>query len=112
MALLTLTSIPQLKLMAAVLGLHATTSIVKILGLSMSQVWFWSDSMNVLCWVRGRGHQFCLFVANHIGEIQNSTDPEQWQYISTKENLADLCSRGSSAQELAQNELRWNGPSF
>ena len=58
------------------------------------------------------GRQFRLFVANRIGEIQNSTDSEQWQYISIREHPADLCCRGSSAQELVQNEEWWNGPSI
>jgi hypothetical protein len=106
------TSTPRLELLAAVLGLRLATSITTSLGMPLSNVRFWSDSMNVLYWIRGKGRQFRPFVANRIGEIQSLTDPEQWQYIHTKENPADLCSRGVSVKELSQSELWWQGPTF
>ena len=71
------TSTPRLELRAAVLGIRLTTSIVAALGMSVSQARFWRDSMNILYWIRGKGRQFCPFVANRIGEIQSQTNPEQ-----------------------------------
>ena len=106
------TSTPRLELLAAVLGLCLTNSIAAALGMLVSQTRFWSDSMNVLYWIRGKGGQFRPFVANRIGEIQSQTNPEQWQYIHTKENPADMCSRGVGAQELRKSELWWHGPRF
>ena len=52
---LTPVSIPRLELMAAVLGLQLTLVIAKALGVPISKVYFWCDSMNVLLWIRGRG---------------------------------------------------------
>ena len=98
-------SIPRLELLAAVLGLRLTVSITTSLGMSLSEVRFWSDSMNVLYWICGEGRQFRTFVANRIGEIQNQSNPEQWQYIHTTENPADLCFRGVSVKELRKSEL-------
>jgi hypothetical protein len=105
-------STPRLELLAAVFGLRVTMSITTALGMSLSTVRFWSDSMNVLYWIRGKGRQFRPFVANRIGEIQSLTDPEQWQYIHTKKNPADLCSRAVSAKELSKSELWWHSPTF
>ena len=68
--------------------------------------------MDVLYWIRGRGRQFRPFVANRIGEIQRQSSPEQWQYVESKENPADLCSRGLSARSLMESQLWWNGPQF
>ena len=57
---------------------------------------FFSNSEDVLWWIRGRGRDFRSFVANRVGEIQANTSPSQWQHVSTAENPADTCSRGAS----------------
>ena len=98
---LTPISTPQMEMLAAILGLHVTSSIVSAVGQPMSQVIFWSDSMNVLYWIRGRGRQFRPFAANRVGQIQELTDMEQWRYISTTDNPADLCSRGISGSRFS-----------
>ena len=75
------TSIPRLELMAAVIGLRMTASISKTLSTSLDQATLWSDSMNVLWWIRGRSRSFKPFVANRLGEIQTATDPKQWRHV-------------------------------
>ena len=88
------TSIPRLGLMAAVLGLRLTESVSRDLNSSMSEAVFWSDSMNVPWWIRGRSRKFKPFVANRIGEIQSLTNPKQWRYVPTNANPADFLTRG------------------
>ena len=102
----------RLELMAAILGLNLTTSIVRALNIPIADAHFWSDDMDVLYWIRGRGRHFRPFVANRIGEIQHQSSPEQWHYVESKENPADLHSRGLSARSLMENQLWWNGPQF
>ncbi|XP_070532963.1 uncharacterized protein [Ptychodera flava] len=109
---LTSTSIPRLELMGAIVGLRLTETISEVLGIMLNQVVFWSDSMNVLWWIRNRSRKFKPFVANRVGEIQTSTNPEQWRYVPTKENPADLVTRGVTAVDLADEDLWWNGPEF
>ncbi len=109
---LTPVSIPRLELLAAVLGLHLSLAIAEALEIPISMVRFWCDSMNVLLWIRGRGRQFRPFVANRVGVIQSHTNPEQWQYVATQENPADLCSRGCRVAQLISSEIWWRGPKF
>ena len=104
-SLLAYTNTPRLELLAAVLGLCLTISIAAALGMLVSQARFLSDTMNDLYWIPGKGRQFRAFVAYRIGEIQSQTNPKQWQYIHSKENPADMCSRGVEAQELSKSEL-------
>ena len=78
----------------------------------MSTTVFWSDSVNVLWWVRGRSRQFKPFVANRIGEIQSNSDPDQWRYVPTSINPADLLSRGMRAADLKTCDKWWKGPEF
>ena len=78
----------------------------------MQDVLFYSDSIDVLWWIRGGGKEFRPFVANRVGEIQNNSDPSQWQHVSTHENPVDLCTRGTSPSQLAENTLWWEGPAW
>ncbi|XP_070560264.1 uncharacterized protein [Ptychodera flava] len=68
--------------------------------------------MTVLWWIRNRCRKFKPFVANRVGEVQTSTNPEQWRYVPTKENAADLVTRGVTAVDLADKDLWWKGPGF
>ena len=81
------TSIPRLELMATVLGSRMAGSTSRVLNTSLDQATFWSDSMNVLWWTRGKSRSFKPFVANCAGEIQTATDPRQWRYVPTNLDL-------------------------
>ena len=86
------TNIPRLELMGAVVGARLTNRIASTLDIPMSTAVFWSDSMNVLWWIRGRSRQFKPFVANRVAEIQSNSDLDQWRHVLTSKNPADLLS--------------------
>jgi hypothetical protein len=67
----------------------------------------WLDSTVALHWINGGG-EFKQFVANRVGKIKSNTQLE-WRHVPTKENPADLGSRGGPVQE---NQLWWNGPEW
>ena len=56
--------------------------------------------------------QFKPFVSNRVGEIQTKTDPVQWVYTPTKANPADKLTRGTTADSLINDHVRWNGPEY
>ena len=103
-------TVPRLELAGAVLGLRLTQHLTVVLGLPMQSITFYSDSTDILWWIRGQGRSFRPFVANRIGEIQMETEPSQWQHVPTGENPADLCTRGATPDELLENSLWWHGP--
>ena len=105
-------SIPRLELMGSTLALRLALSVAKVLKIDQKSIIYWTDSMNVLWWIRKPSRGFKPFVANRIGEIQSSTNPQQWRHVSTKENPADLPTRGTSAANLKDNALWWSGPEF
>lgn len=106
------TSIPRLELMAAVLGVRLAESVAKVMNIDIHEGIFWSDSMDVLWWVRGRSRQFKPFVANRVGQIQTVTEPAQWRHVPTDQNPADVITRGLSSMDLIQAEKWWNGPAY
>ena len=88
------------------------TNTRRALKFDRSLLRFWSDCTIVLCWIRGRTQSFKLFVANRIEEVHDSSRPSRWRYVSTRENPADLPTRGAAVPELKQSEMWWRGPTF
>jgi len=105
-------SIPGLELMAAVVGLRLGETVGRVLRIESHRWTFCSDSMDVLYWIRGRSRKFKPFVANRIGEIQALTNPDQWRHVSSRQNPADLLTRGLSVAKLIDEEKWWIGPLF
>ena len=89
-------TIPRLELMGGLMGLR----LVKTLNKKLEEVHFWSDSMDVLCWIRNEVRPFQPFVAHRISEICEVTSPEQWEHVSGTDNPADAPTRGLSFSEL------------
>ena len=63
--------------MAAVLGKRLAHFIAEILSIDREFITLWTDSTSVLRWVKGYSRQFKPFIANRIGEIQASTNPDK-----------------------------------
>lgn len=101
-------TIPRLELMGAVLSTRLAANIGKTV--TVDRTVFWTDSTNVLHWVRNQSREFKPFVANRIGELHRSTNPEQWRHVPGEVNPADLPTRGLSATDLADNKLWMEGP--
>ena len=68
--------------------------------------------MGVIWWIQNQSRRFKSFVANRIGEIHDETNPSQWRYVPTKENSADVITRGLSVTELLEATTWWEGPEF
>ena len=62
--------------------------------MKVDRVVCWSDSMVVLLWMKRHTSSRKPFVANRVAGIQSTSDPECWRYCASKENPADLLTRG------------------
>ncbi len=108
-----LTSIPRMELMAATLALDLRTAIIQALPVKDSAVTFWTDSTNVLCWLNADSRMLHTFVGTRVARIQQQTEREQWRWVDTKNNPADIPSRGVTANKLAEKDNIWFcGPPF
>ena len=99
---LTPVAVPRLELLAAILRLRLTQSMTRSLEIQMPDVSFYSDSNNILWWIRDRQRgrkDFRTFVANRVGEIQSFRKPSHWEHVPTDQNPADLCTTGLSAHQ-------------
>lgn len=103
-------SIPRLELMAAVLGLRLAIRIKELLGIACL-IW-WTDSMDVLHWIRGQSRKYKPFVAHRVATIQSHSSPTQWRHVPGKLNPADLASRGTQMENLIGDNIWTTGPEF
>ena len=83
-----------LELIGAVVGVRLATSVSKALEIDINKVTFWSNSLNVLWWIRGKSRDVKPFVANSVGEVQRNTNAQQWRHVPINDNPADILSRG------------------
>ncbi|CAB4039155.1 integrase core domain [Paramuricea clavata] len=102
-------SIPNLELKAALLVSEMATFLMTELQISKDQIYCWSDNEVTLWWLTKNPNHLVPFVANRVEKIQNIKIP--FQYISTKENPADIASRGCLVEGL-KDDLWLKGPAF
>ena len=74
---------------------------------------YYSDSQDVLAWVKNDSTNEApkRYIVNRINTIRKMSNPDQWQYIPTKLNPADIGTRPVSVSEL-QASCWLSGPAF
>ncbi|XP_034830014.2 uncharacterized protein [Maniola hyperantus] len=82
------------------------------LTLKVHDSYFWTDSTIVLAWLKTQSNQLKTFVRTRVGDIQDSTASHRWSYVPSKENPADLVSRGVATNSISSCALWWSGPDF
>ena len=91
-------SLPRLELCVALLLARLASRVIPKLNLPISRRRFWSDSNVTLAWISSPSIRWKTFVAHRVGEIQDLTLFSEWAHVSTRDNPADLISRGCEAR--------------
>lgn len=107
-----LLSIPRLELLAAVLGTRHAKSIGASLTLPIDKRYFWSDSRDVMCWIRSTTRKYLQFVAFRVGEILEDTTKAEWRWVPGKLNVADDGTKWTKLPKFDQNCRWFRGPEF
>ncbi|CAG9137953.1 unnamed protein product [Plutella xylostella] len=87
-------TIPRLELCGALLGTRLASKVQSSLTIPINNCFYWCDSTIVLAWLSTSPSVLKQFVRNRVGEIQDVTCNQQWSYVPSKQNPADLVSRG------------------
>ena len=82
------------------------------LNLTQYKTYFWTDSTIVLAWLNKHPNAWKTFVANRVSNISDTVGVDNWNHVVSNDNPADIASRGCTAEELLENPLWWNGPSW
>ena len=72
---------------------------------------YWTDWTTALCWIKNE-KPWKPYVQHRVEEIRRLTSKNNWRHCLGKQNPADLPSRGTSAKDLMNNAIWWNGPEF
>lgn len=105
-------SIPRLELQAALMGARLGKYLKDNLNLTVTKIFYWTDSKTVLYWIRSEAQRFKVFVAQRLGEIHTLTNSQDWRYVSSKENVADEATKRLLNLDFS-SESRWlYGPKF
>ncbi|XP_068151988.1 uncharacterized protein [Drosophila tropicalis] len=105
-------SIPRMELMAAVLGLRLAKFIEPELSVTVCQRIFWTDSKDVLCWIRSDARKYNQFVALRVGEILEDSDVLSWRWVPTQHNVADDGTKWTKMPDMTGNSRWFVGPRF
>ncbi|XP_055604819.1 uncharacterized protein LOC129753050 [Uranotaenia lowii] len=102
-------SIPRLELCGALKAAELAEKVKESIKLE-AKICFWTDSTCVLQWLNSIPATWSTFVANRVSKIQIITEQYAWRHVPGQENPADIISRGTSPEEIKQNNLWWEGP--
>ncbi|XP_063543206.1 uncharacterized protein LOC134751689 isoform X1 [Cydia strobilella] len=105
-------TIPRMELCGALIGAQLYQKALISLRMKADSCTFWTDSMIVLGWLRMLPTQLKVFVRNRVADILEITGGWPWRHVPTKDNPADLVSRGLDAGSIAAADIWWNGPAF
>ena len=70
------------------------------------------DSVTVWAQIQTESYGFGTFVATKIAEIQNKSDPNEWWWVATGENPADMVTRPTIPSQVGPNAVWQCGPKF
>ena len=93
-----------MELTAATVAVRIDKMLKSELQVPIDKTDFWTNSMTVLRYIGNTSTRFYTFVANRLAVINEGSQPDQWRYISTKLNPADLASRGISTKAMLQKQ--------
>jgi hypothetical protein len=104
-------TVNKLELQAALLAARLADSVQREHKMTTGQRYYWCDSTTVLHWIRNDARNYNIFIANRLGEIDELSRANEWRYIPTKLNVADVGTREVYDETIFKGE--WiNGPEF
>ena len=104
-------TIPRMELLGATMAAMLARCISDTLNLATSKIQFFTDSMDVLYWIKSKKlHK--PFVENRLRVIRSHSEPSQWSHVPGILNPADLGTRGLSLSQLRDCKLWWEGPNL
>jgi hypothetical protein len=103
-------SIPQVELLSAVILLRMFNTLNGLI--QFDEVFYWSDSLCTLYWIKKEGHRYGVFVMNRITEINDLTDSQYWRHVPTEDNPADKITQGMSLNRFLTDIVWQQGPAW
>ncbi|KAG5673398.1 hypothetical protein PVAND_003453 [Polypedilum vanderplanki] len=107
-----ITEMPRLELLAALVGVRLATHIITLHPHLTLKRFFWCDSNVVLHWIWNTNIKLPRFAVSPISEILELSETNQWKYIDTKLNVADLATKFQTFDFSDSSSVWFTGPTF
>ncbi|XP_062602662.1 uncharacterized protein LOC134264383 [Saccostrea cucullata] len=105
-------SIPRLELCGAVLATEIGQFLAEQLEIPLTEMRYFVDSRVVFGYIKNDTRRFYTYVSNRVARIRHITSPEQWNYVPTHLNPADVATRGVSQDILTDIQTWLKGPEY
>ena len=105
-------SIPRLELTAATLAVRVGRCLKEELEIENLKEKYLTDSKVTLGYINNEARRFKTFVANRVQTIHDNTSVDMWSYVDTKNNPADLASRGINPAKVEKCKMWFHGPDY
>lgn len=105
-------TVPRMELTAALLGAQLANKIITEQTVEIHEKVLWTDSTNVIWWLRSSSVEHQQFVSNRLGALDELTSPKEWRWLSGKSNPADDGTRVTSVIDLSPGGRWLSGPEF
>lgn len=103
-------TLPKLELCAA----HLLSKLLHRMLITIqhkTKIYTWSDSTITLSWIETNKSKD-KFIRTRVSDIKNLIPSAKWNHVVSKENPADVASRGIPPYKLQIHKLWWNGPDW
>ena len=105
-------TVPRLELSAAVVAVKLAHTVRQETEYVIDRIVFWTDASVVLRYIQNTSSRYMSFVANRLELIHTLSTPQQWRYVPTDLNPADIGSRGVSPDKTDLADMWLHGPPF
>ncbi|XP_053691744.1 uncharacterized protein LOC128740235 [Sabethes cyaneus] len=105
-------SVPRLELQAATVGTRFLQYIIDHHKLPFNQKYLWTDSSTVMHWIHSTQRKYPQYVGCRVGEILTHTNPGEWRWVPTKQNVADEATKWGQSPSFDPSSRWFRGPEF
>ena len=105
-------SIDRIELCGAVLNSRLKAFLERHCRYKLQKCYHIVDSQIVHNMIQKESYGFNTFAATRVGEIQQNTNPDDWYWTESKNNIADWLTRGKKPNDLNSESIWQRGPDF
>jgi len=98
-------TLPRLELCGALLLAQLMNKVLTSMRIKSNQVYYWTDSIIVLHWIKAVDKKWKVFVANRVNKILQLSRAVNWHHVKSEFNPADQISRGMLPSSLIASKL-------
>ena len=107
-----LTTIARLELQAALLASRIKLTVTQEMDIHIGNIYLWSDLKTLLNYLRNRNTNFGPCIMRRCNEISQNTNAEDWNYIPSDLNIADVLSSRIQSENPDVLSSWFPGPNF